>query len=212
MDIAAAHAPVARAAPVAAAAVLVVLQAVGGDAGAIGGQHAPHFRQALAQFDLRGIQAHGALEQAVGQVGQVFLVARDAQIEIDLVVIGRDIRVGYGPVFTVAVARGGFEIVIREAQRQAAPDVGLAAQAARAHPGVLGAGVGMVLLVDHDVLGVIGAVAVLDVRIDMLVRRSLGVGRLADGVFIGRRGRANRAACRRGGGGRKATPSSSVLC
>src|SRR5213593_2069711 len=76
------------AAAVALAAVAVVLQTVGGDAGAVRRQDAPHFLQALAQLHLAGRELVGTLEQAVRQVRQVFLHTGDAKVEIDLVVVG----------------------------------------------------------------------------------------------------------------------------
>ncbi len=74
----------------------------------------------------------GALKFAVGEPWEVFGMAGDAEIEIDLVVIRFDIGIGDGPVLTVAIAIFGFEIVIGKTQRQAAPDVCLAADGARA--------------------------------------------------------------------------------
>ena len=55
-----------------AAAIFVVLQAVGGDAGAILREHAAHFLQCLAQRDFGAVQFRGALEDAVGQMRQIF--------------------------------------------------------------------------------------------------------------------------------------------
>src|SRR5256885_291630 len=77
-------------------------------------------------------------------------------------------------------------ILVREAQREPAPDVGLAAQRARTYPGVLGAREGMVLLVHENVLHVVRAPPASDVRHHMLERAPLRVGRRPDGVLVER--------------------------
>jgi len=46
----------------------------------------------------------GTLENAVGQVRQIFFHTGDAQIKINLVVIGRNIAVADGPILAIAVA------------------------------------------------------------------------------------------------------------
>ena len=78
----------------------------------------------------------------------------------------------------------GLEVVVGEPQGEPAPDGGLAAEQPRAHPRVLRARVGVVLLVDHDVLAVVGPAPALDVRIDVLVRRVLRVRRLPHRVLV----------------------------
>src|SRR5207245_2468487 len=137
------------------AAVPIVLQAVGGDAGTIGRQDPSRFLEALAQLDLADVEPGGSLKQAVRQMRQVFLDAGDAEIKIHLVVIRSDVLVGDGPVLTVAVVRFGLEVVVGQAERQPAPDVGLAPEAASPDPGVVGSGVGVILLVDQDILDVV---------------------------------------------------------
>ena len=149
----------------ATAAILVVLQPVGGDAGAVLGEHAAHFLQALLERDLGAVQFGGTLKYAVGKIGKIFLHAGDAEVQVHLVVIGSEVAVADGPVFTVTVAALGLEIVIGEPERQASPDICLAAQAARPHPRVVGAGEGIFALIDHDVLHVVG---VADVAVKML--------------------------------------------
>ncbi len=165
VDVAAARAPAAGAAAEAAAAVLVVLEPVGGHARPVGREHAARARQRLAQLHLGRVEPGRPLEAAVGQVGQALGVAGDAEVEVDLVVVGRDVGVGDGPVLAVAVVALGLEVVVGQAQGEPAPDVRLAAQAARAHPGVVRAGVGVVLLVHHDVLAVVRAAPALHVGV-----------------------------------------------
>src|SRR5580704_4212183 len=115
-------------------------------------------------------------------MGQIFFDAGDAQIEINFVVIGRDIAIANGPIFSESIAIFGFEIVVGEAERQASPDVGLAAQTASADPGIVGAGERILALVNNDVFYV---VRVTDVTVEMLGLFKAGaVGRSADGVFI----------------------------
>src|SRR6059036_2295173 len=106
------------------------------------------------------------------------------KVEVDLVVIGRQVRVGDGPILAVAVMGFGLEVVVGQAEGQAAPDVGLAPQAADPHPGVTGAGVGVLFLVHQDVLDVVRAPPSADVRVHVLESRALGVGRLADRVLV----------------------------
>ena len=103
-------------------------------------------------------ERHGRLELAVGQVLEAFGHAGDADVFFDDVVVRSDVGVADGPVFAVAVVRGGFEILIAEAEADAAPDVGAAAgHAEAAHPveGLVGGrGVGLVVIVDEPVLRV----------------------------------------------------------
>ena len=191
VDVAAPRAAVAGPSAKASAAVLVVLQAVGGDPGAIGGEHAVRALHRLPQHHLRRVESRRALELAVGQVREALGVAGDAEVEVDLVVVGGDVGVGDGPVFAEAVAALRLEVVVGKTQGQPAPDVRLASQAAGSHPGVLGARVGVVLLVHHDVLRVVGAAPALHVGIDGGVGAVLrGVGRIANGVLVLREGMA----------------------
>src|SRR5213075_3470000 len=88
------------------------------------------------------------------------------------------------PVFALAVVGLPLEVVVGKPQRETPPDVGLAAEQPRAHPGVFRSGVWMVFLVDQDVLDVVAAVPAAHVRIHVLVRRSPRVRRLADGVLV----------------------------
>src|ERR1041384_1806052 len=154
MNIAAAGTATTGAAPVAFAAVFV-LHAVGRDSGAIWRRDAVHPLETLAQLHLGRSQLVGALKQAVGEVLEVLFVAGDAEVGVDLVVVGGQVGVGDRPVLAETVVRLPLEVVVRQSQREAAPDVGLAAEQSRAHPGVLGAGVGVILLVHQDVLDVI---------------------------------------------------------
>ena len=188
VDVAAAGPAPAGAAAEALAAVLV-LHAVGRDAGAVRRGDASHRLERLAQLDLARVHLVRALEEAVRQVRQPFLVAGDAEVGVDAVVVRLDVGVGDRPVLAVAVVRLRLEVVVGEAQREAPPDVRLAAEHARAHPGVVGAGVRVLLLVDEDVLHVVRAAPSADVRPDVLVRAVLrGVGWLADVVLVEREG------------------------
>ena len=184
MNITASGTATARAPPIAAAAIFVVLQSVGRDPRAIRGQDTPHFRDAPAQLHFGVVELDWALEQAVGQVGQILLLARDSEVQVHLVVVGCDVLVRDRPVFAVAIVRPGLEIIVRQAQREAAPDVRLAPQAAGSHPCIIGAGIGMVLLVDDDVFAVIRTGPTLDIRVDVIVRGALRIRRLADRVFV----------------------------
>ena len=174
VDVAAARAAVAGAAAEAAAAVLVVLQAVGGDARAIRREHRARLRHRLPQHTSAALSRVGALELAVGQVGQALGMAGDPEVEVDLVVVGLEVGVRDRPVFAEAVVALRLEVVVGEAQGEPAPDVRLAAEDARAHPGVLRARVGMLLLVHDDVLRVVGAAPALHVRVHRLPGRVLG--------------------------------------
>jgi len=117
-------------------------------------------------------------------VRQVLLDAGDAEVAVDLVVIGLDVRVGNGPVLAVAIVGLGLEVVIGQAERQPPPDVGLASQAAGPYPGVIAAGVGVVLFVDQDVLDVIRPRPSSDVGVDVLERAAFGVRRRLDRVLV----------------------------
>ena len=126
VDVAPARSPVAGSPAIALAPVLVVLHPVRRDAGPIGGQDSSDRREALAQLHLAPVELGGSLELAVRQVRQLLLDAGDAEVEVDFVVIGRQVGVGDGPVFTVAVVGLGLEVVVGQAEGQTAPDVGLA--------------------------------------------------------------------------------------
>ena len=121
VDVAAAGAPVARAAAETPAAILVVLQAVGGHARAIRRQHAVHLLQRVAQRHLGGREPRRALKQAVGQMRQVLFDAGNPEIQIDPVVVRRDVLVGDRPVLAVAVVALRLEVVVRQPQREPVP-------------------------------------------------------------------------------------------
>src|SRR5947209_15928930 len=113
---------------------------------------------------------------------KIFFHAGDAEILVDAIVIRGDVAVTDGPVFAVAVAILGFEIEIGEAKGQAAPDVGLAAEAARANPRVVGAGERILALIDGDIFQVIGAA---DVALEVPGLFIAGaIGRAADSVLV----------------------------
>src|ERR1700730_428304 len=117
-----------RAASKAAAAVLVVLQPVGGDARAVLGQDPAHLLHALLEGDLGAVQFGGALKYAVGKIRKVFLHSGDAEVQVHLVVVRSQIAVADWPIFSIAIAALGLEIVIGKPKRQTAPAVCLATQ------------------------------------------------------------------------------------
>ena len=100
------------------------------------------------------------------------------------IVVGRQVRVGDGPVLPIAVVGLGLEVQVRQPEGQPAPDVGLPAQAAGSYPGLAGAGVGVVVLVDQDVLDVIRARPSAHVGIQVPERGGLAVRGASDGVFV----------------------------
>src|SRR6266566_2013243 len=122
-----------------------------------------HRRKTLTQLDFRGRQFVGALEQAVGEMRQVLLVAGNAEIEVDLVVVGLEVGVGNRPVFPIAVVRLGLEVVVGKAEREAAPDVRFTTQESCAYPGVARARVRMVFLVHQNILDVVRSTPAPDV-------------------------------------------------
>src|SRR5690348_11962336 len=111
MDVAAAFA-LASAAPVAPAAIFVVLQPIAGDARAILRQHAPHGLNTLLQRQFSAIELGGPLKNTVRQIIQILFYAGDAEIQIHLVVVRRDVAVADRPVFAVSVAVLGLEVVV----------------------------------------------------------------------------------------------------
>ena len=175
VNVTATRAPIARPSAVALAAILVVLDAIGGDARAIRREHAAHRRQLLSQRHLAGVELRGALEEAVGQMRQILLVAGDAEVAVDAVVIRLDVLVGDRPILAIAVMRLRLEVVVGQTQCETSPDVRLAAERACTHPRVRGAGVGMFLFVYENVLDVVGSSPPSDVRVHVLVR---AVGRV----------------------------------
>ena len=168
--IAATDTPAARAAAEALASILVVFQPIGGDASAVRGQDPIHLSQRLAQRDFGGRKGVWPLKQTVRQMGKVLFHTRDAEIQIDLVVVRRDVGVRDRPVLTVAVVALTLEVVVRQPQRQASPDVRFAAEQSCAHPGVIRPGIRMILFLDDDVFAVVAAAPTLDVGVDMFER------------------------------------------
>src|SRR5579864_9708249 len=80
------------------------------------------------------------LKHTVGCAADAFLAAGDADELLGFVVVGRDVGVGDGPIGADAVASVRSEIVIGEAQRDAAIVVGAPADDAGAEPFELRAG------------------------------------------------------------------------
>src|ERR1700730_9111658 len=181
MNIAAAFA-VASTASITLAAIFVVLQAVAGNSRAVLRQHSAHLLQALLQRVLGAVQFRRALEYAVGKIREVFFHPGYAEVQINFVVIGSDIAVADRPILPVAISAFGLEIVVGEAQRQASPDVCFSAETACANPCIVRPGVGILSLVDNDVLHI---VAVADIAVQMLgFFKARTVGRPADGVLV----------------------------
>ena len=180
MDVAAADAAEAGAAAVAARAVLVVREPVGGDAEAERRDDpALLLRQRAAHVGLGRVELDRPLVDRVRQPRQILGHAGNAEIAVDPVVVRRDVGVFDRPVVAVAVAARRLEVVVGQAQRKASPDVGLAAERARAHPREVGAGVGVVLLVDEELLGVVRAFAeLLPVHHVGVAAEALRIGRL----------------------------------
>ena len=180
MNVAAADAAEAGATPEATRAILVVGEAFGGDAETEGrdhpvflvAQHAPHMH-------LGGVEVHRALVDRVRQPRQVLRHAGDAEIAVDLVVIGSDVGVGDRPIDAVAVAACRLEVVVGETEGKPAPHIGLAAEDAGAHPGEVGPGIWVLLLVDEELLGVVRSLTeLLPVHDVGVAAERLRVGRL----------------------------------
>src|SRR6476620_8311497 len=98
MDVASSGAAAAGATTKAAASILVVFQSVGGHTGAVGRQHAVHLFQRVAQCDFSRSEPVWTLEEAVRQLRQVLLHSGYAEVEIDLVIVRRDIRIRDRPI------------------------------------------------------------------------------------------------------------------
>src|SRR6266852_3984144 len=81
-------------------------------------------------------------EDAVGGAGDIFFRSEHADVGIHFVVIRREILVSDGPIVAETIARGGFEIDGSEAQRDAAPVIGAAADDAGTKPLEIRAGSG----------------------------------------------------------------------
>jgi hypothetical protein len=173
-------ADVAAAAAVAAAHALhavLVEDAVGGDAGAAGDVVAAHLRERALEVDLGAVELGRPLEDAVGHRVEVLDRARAAEQHVDLVVIGLHLGVADRPVHVVAVAARRVELERPVAQGAAAPEVGTAAEHARAHPRVRRAG-GRVLLLVHDPVARKGVARVRGELLGIAVRRVRAVGAL----------------------------------
>src|SRR5262245_64467252 len=74
------------------------------------------------------------LKYAVGQLWQALFRAHYADQLINAVVVRLYVGVRDRPVVAVSVVRGGFEIIIAQSQRDAAPDQRAPADRAGAHP------------------------------------------------------------------------------
>src|ERR1700689_4080073 len=77
------------------------------------------------------------LEDSVRRAANSFFAPGDADEALGFVVIRRDLVVGDGPIRAKAIAGVGSEIVIGEAQRDAAVMIGAPAHYTRAEPGKL---------------------------------------------------------------------------
>src|SRR5438105_13775771 len=103
MDIAPAGPSIAGAPAVTLAPILVVLQPVGGDAGAIRRQDLSRLLQALAQLHLTPVELRGTLELPVRHVRQVPLHAGDAEVDVGLHAVPLQLPVRHAPASAVAV-------------------------------------------------------------------------------------------------------------
>src|SRR2546422_892944 len=103
MDTPPAGPSIAGAPAVTLAPILVVLQPVGGDAGAIRRQDLSRLLQALAQLHLTPVELGGTLELAVRQVRQGLLDSGDAAVEVDLVVVRLQVRAGARPAWGACI-------------------------------------------------------------------------------------------------------------
>ena len=106
----------------------------------------------------RDVHRNRRLELAVGQLGQIFAAARDADIFLDIAVPGRDILVADRPVDPDILALVRLEILRAPAERPTSPDQRLAANRAGADPVeflalVEGVGVQPVVVVELLVAG-----------------------------------------------------------
>ena len=151
-----------HAAALAGATVVARAAAVKGP-GEIGGARghdgaAELFLDAISEERFLTGERNRRLKLAVGKILEALGAAGDADIFFDEIVVRLNIFVAEGPVFAVAVVRGGLEIPIAEAQADAAPDVGAAAgHPHAAHPieGLVGgSGVGLFEIVDEPVVSV----------------------------------------------------------
>ena len=83
-------------------------------------------------------------ENSVGRAGNIFFRAEDSDVGLDLIVVRRDFFVGDRPVVAHAVVGANLEIYRSEAQGDASPVIGAAANDARAEPAELRSGSGVV--------------------------------------------------------------------
>jgi len=127
--------------------------------------------------------------------------AGDADVFFDDVVVRGDVAVADGPVLTVAVEGGGFEVLIAKAEADPAPDIGAAAgHAETAHPveGLVGGRrIGFVVVVDEPVLRVFVADVELGLNRMILADdpgRHVAVLELEGGLVLGEVGVGLRAA------------------
>ncbi len=155
------------------AAVLVVLEAVSRDAGAIRRRaRGPSSSRLLRSFTSAARQLDRPLEEAVGQVRQVLLdgprcpgtdrpCRSRARCPCRRSASRRRSRRGSAALKSWSERRSA-----RRPQMFVLPP-----SSARAHPGVVRPGVRVILLVDDDVLAVVGAAPPLHVRVHVLVLR-----------------------------------------
>src|SRR5262245_8151604 len=101
---------------------ITVIDAFARHPGARRDQTPPGFFDATLQDRLAAQHRLRLLKYAVGQLRQSLFRAHYADQLIDAVVVGLYVGVGDRPVIAVSVVPGGFEIVIAQPQRDAAPD------------------------------------------------------------------------------------------
>src|SRR5205085_12157745 len=98
-------------------------------------------------------QRHRRKELPVRKLFETFTRAADADETLHAIVVGRELRIADGPVFAVAVAAGGLEVVATEAVALARPAERPPADlpAANPHERLVGwKGIGILAIVDEE--------------------------------------------------------------
>ncbi len=137
-------------------------------------------------------EAHGRVELAVGQLVDALEHPRDADVLLDLVVVGGEVGVGKRPVLTEAVEGRGLEVEVGVAVALPAPDV----RAASDHAGPplpaeglpFGGGIGLLEVVHEPVVVVLAtrvAILLLGPRLADQVVGLVAIGQLEGGLVLG---------------------------
>src|SRR5262245_12720691 len=115
-------------------AVLVVEETIGRHAGAARNVMPSHLRDGALERHFDAIELRRPLEDTVGNLVEAFVGAGAAEQHVHLVVVALDVLVPDRPVDVEAVAARGVELQWPVTQRAPAPEVGAAAEHARADP------------------------------------------------------------------------------